>query len=109
MSSSAAANVGRDSRRVDPEKRVRIGSELLHDLDVHRETRKVCRCELGVLEGLGPDPDDDAVDRGDGAATVLEGHAEAAEDELVAHDRGLDKVHRRRADERGDEEVRGGE
>jgi hypothetical protein len=61
---------------------------------------------LGVREVLRPDPEDDGARlHTRGASVGPERDPEAGELDRVARDLGLDEVHRRRADERGDEEV----
>ena len=91
-----------DRRRVDGEDHVRVGAEILDDLDLDVDLRQRRVAERGVLERLRPDADDQAaVRRADGRRRK----PEAAERDGVVGDGRLDEVHRGRADERGDEQV----
>ena len=90
----------RHRRRVDLEEDVRVRAELLEHLDA-RPDRRHARREGGVLEALGTDADDDVLER----RRRRDRHEVLAEAHAVALDRARDEVHRRRADERGDEQV----
>ena len=85
-------------------RRLCVRAELLDDGQLDVDRRLAGLREGDVLEGLGPDAEDDAL-AGGTRARAVERHAVLAEDDRVAVDRRLDEVHRRRADERGDEEV----
>ena len=77
-----------------------VGAELLEHLDLHPDRRQP-GCERGVLEALGADAEDDRSSPGrcrDRYAVLPEAHT-------VPVDRARDEVHRRRPDERRDEEV----
>ena len=96
--------LGVDAGRVDVKSDVRIRAELLEhrDLDVDPRQRRIG--EARVLEGSGPDPEDDRAARRRGPVSA-ERDPVAAELDRVAVEPRLDEVHRRRADEGRDEEV----
>jgi hypothetical protein len=84
---------------------VRVGAEVLDDGDRRLELRQRAVREGGVLEGLRPDADDDALVARRRAVRRRERDPVAAELDRVAGEPRLDQVHRRRTDEGGDEEV----
>ena len=98
-------HLGGDRRRVHAEEHVRVGAELLEHLDADRRStagrarRRASSKLSGRIPRISSRPGRDRPPAGRERDAVL------AEHDGVAVDRGLDEVHRRRADERGDEEV----
>ena len=89
-----------------PEEHVGVGADALEHLDLDVERRQPVAGERGVLEGLGPDPDDHR-SPARGAALGSSG-SDIEPIRIVSPSTvALDEVHRGRADERRDEEVRG--
>ena len=88
-----------------PEAGVRVGAELLEDVDLDRDPREVRRREGAVLEGLRPDAEHDPARarRGGFPGRAAPRAARSARRRPRAR---LDEVHGGRADERGDEDVR---
>ena len=110
-SSSVAAmitSVG-DRRRVDAEQHVHLGAELLGHVGAHRDRRAVRRARTSrVLEVGGTDAEDHrrpsvARER----AVRRAGSSNPPNFNVPPSIVRLDEVHRRRADERRDEQVRG--
>ncbi len=106
VSSSSPSVSAAILRRVDTEEHVRIRAELLEHDDLDVDRRQLRRRERRVLERLGANAEDH------GAALTafrppgrVELDAELPERDLAVGDGRLDEVHRRRADEAGDEEV----
>src|SRR5207247_10598 len=82
-------------------RRVQLGAERLAHLDLDLDRGQAGPREGNVLEALRPDAEDDAVF----GRRRLERHLELREGDGVALAARVDEVHRRRADERRDEEV----
>src|SRR5688572_9134697 len=99
------AGLHRHALGVHGEADVRLGAELLEHLDLDRQARQRGRCGLTVLERLGPNAEHDPADIRRRAVRRVERDGELAEPNARAFERRLDEVHRRRADERGDEDV----
>jgi hypothetical protein len=92
-----------DGRRVDVEDHVRLGAELLDDAGPNPHPRQGRIGGRAVLEVGRPNADQHAPLRHGELGRECE--SVAAEASLALRDHGLDEVHRRRADEGGDEEV----
>ena len=82
----ARLGLRRDARRVDAEERVRLGPELLDDVDVDPQPGQRRGRKPGVLEALGPDPDDDAPEVARGPVQRVEREREAAEGDRLVRD-----------------------
>ena len=94
-----------DAWRVDGEVHVALRPHLFEHLDVHVDRGGGIRRERRLLEGLWADSEHDVCRARGRPAERVERNAKLAERDVVAVDARLDEVHRRRADEGGDEEV----
>src|SRR6185295_10927798 len=83
----------RDTRGVDPEEDVRVGTELLEYNDLGAYRRQFGRCERCVLERLRPDAEDDGAAHAR-SSSHGERDPELTDNDLVALDARLDEVHR---------------
>ena len=81
-----------------------LRTELLDHARLDVERRLSGLCEGRVLEAFGPDAEHDLV-RADRGSSLRHRNAELTEHERVSVDGGLDEVHRRRPDERRDEQA----
>ena len=94
-----------DRVRVHLEEDIRVRAHLLEHLHTSLDGHRVGRRELRIGKGFGPYAEHDATCVGRGPAVGRERHAELPEANLVTLDHGVDEIHRRRPDERSDEEV----
>ena len=83
----------------------RVGAEFLEYLDRDLNARQVRPRVRRIVENLWADTEDDPIDVARRTSDGVERHSKLAELDQVGVQSRLDEVHRRRADERPDEEV----
>ena len=95
----------RDARRLDAEEQVALGAELFDGLDLDAQPRLAVRRRAGQREVARPDAEDHAPLATRERRGLRQRQRVPGERGGAVRERGLDEVHRGRADEGGDEEV----